>query len=473
MRTLVLVVLLGSFCLCCKAEVWQIPGQIATLQEAIEVAQNGDVIELADGEYTGSGFAELEYGGKAITVRSQSGVAENCTIKEIYGSFVFGFFAGEGPESILENISIENSPANVWVAGLAPCTPTIRGCRFLDKTLGTTSAIYIRGEYANPSFTECTFSNCRIHAVYVCMGAVELTDCRFLNDGVSGGGALGTHYNYTTNVNVRNCTFAGHGSGGVVSLSDNGAYEFEGCYFTGNIGSVLGVSGDDASLTLSNCTFAANYNQIYSSAIRQTGDTTTRIENCLFWDNCSGGQLDIWLDSGSCEIECTIIDLIRINGDVEPIVGDNVFNADPLFCDPISCVDAPSVEGGFEIQGGSPCFMPAECGLIGAGAECSSASIDENTDRFSSRIELLPHPNPSTGIVTLRIMLPDNEDASLEVLDLNGRVVWSRRVVGAVGPIDIEWNRISSKGIPVPAGIYFTRLSSRQGVVSRQVSITR
>src|SRR5262245_63632803 len=55
-------------------------GAFATIQAAIDAAASGDVIELLDGTFHGPGNRDLDPGGKAIVVRSQSGTAAACLI---------------------------------------------------------------------------------------------------------------------------------------------------------------------------------------------------------------------------------------------------------------------------------------------------------------------------------------------------------------------------------------------------------
>ena len=55
-------------------------GDFPTIQEALDACIDGDIIELTDGTFTGDGNRDIDYLGKAITVRSQSGDPEMCTI---------------------------------------------------------------------------------------------------------------------------------------------------------------------------------------------------------------------------------------------------------------------------------------------------------------------------------------------------------------------------------------------------------
>ena len=67
-----------------QARTWNIlpdgSGDAPTVQAAIDSADNGDVIELADGIYTGDGNRDLNNSEKWFLLRSQSGNPEACII---------------------------------------------------------------------------------------------------------------------------------------------------------------------------------------------------------------------------------------------------------------------------------------------------------------------------------------------------------------------------------------------------------
>lgn len=90
-------------------------GDFATIQAAVLAADNGDVIELTDGVFSGTGNRDIGYGGKSLTVRSQSGNAEACIIDcadrlvEYHRGFYFQ--DGETPDARLENVTIRNGTA--------------------------------------------------------------------------------------------------------------------------------------------------------------------------------------------------------------------------------------------------------------------------------------------------------------------------------------------------------------------------
>ena len=63
------------------ARVWHVEpdstGDAPTIRAAIDSASTGDIVELADGTFTGSGNRQIEFLGKAITVKSASGGEKN------------------------------------------------------------------------------------------------------------------------------------------------------------------------------------------------------------------------------------------------------------------------------------------------------------------------------------------------------------------------------------------------------------
>jgi hypothetical protein len=93
-------------------------GDFPTIQAAIDAAEDGDIIELTNGTFSGEGNRNLDLAGKAVTVRSQSDEPEQCIIdcgggdadpdETLRG---FTFHSGEGPSSIVSGITITNGVA--------------------------------------------------------------------------------------------------------------------------------------------------------------------------------------------------------------------------------------------------------------------------------------------------------------------------------------------------------------------------
>ncbi len=88
-------------------------GDHATIQEAIDACDSLDVVELLDGLYAGPGNRNLDFGGRAITVRSRSDNPRACVIDCEGNSAPLGeprrgflFHSGEGPGSVLRGVTI-------------------------------------------------------------------------------------------------------------------------------------------------------------------------------------------------------------------------------------------------------------------------------------------------------------------------------------------------------------------------------
>ena len=90
-----------------QAAVIHVPADYPTIQAGINAASKGDTVLVADGTYTGTGNRDLDFYGKAITVRSERG-PENCIMDcEDSGRGVF-FHSGEEKDSVLQGFRIIN-----------------------------------------------------------------------------------------------------------------------------------------------------------------------------------------------------------------------------------------------------------------------------------------------------------------------------------------------------------------------------
>jgi len=118
------------------------------IQEAIDVAFAGDTVIVLDGFYTGTGNRDIDFRGKAITVRSKDGVV-NCIV-EIQGSPSdqhrgFWFHSGETAASVLEGFTIRGGHMLGFTGGGILCergsSPTIRGNVVAGNLAGTGGGI--------------------------------------------------------------------------------------------------------------------------------------------------------------------------------------------------------------------------------------------------------------------------------------------------------------------------------------------
>lgn len=105
----------------------------------------------------------------------------------------------------------------------------------------------------------------------------------------------------------------------------------------------------------------------------------------------------------------------------------------------------------------------------------STPAAPEGTDLPGDEIALAAAPNPLLRSTRLTFTLSRAADVRLEVFDLNGRRIaapFSGRAIP--GTTSAEWSLTNTGGSPVPAGIYFARLSGLgQTAVTRLVVLGR
>ncbi|MCA9730275.1 MAG: hypothetical protein KC729_21520, partial [Candidatus Eisenbacteria bacterium] len=82
-------------------------GDFPTISDAMAAASAGDTILLGDGIFLGAGNRDLDMGGRAMTVRSQSGDAAACILDCQSQGRGFLFQLGED-DAVLESFTIQN-----------------------------------------------------------------------------------------------------------------------------------------------------------------------------------------------------------------------------------------------------------------------------------------------------------------------------------------------------------------------------
>ncbi len=136
-------------------------GDFPTIQAAINsgLVQEGDVICLTDGKFTGAGNRDIDYGGRAITIRSESGNPESCII-DCEGTIIdphrgFVFLSGETGTSVLRDVTVTHGLANSGGAVLCDLSsPSFVNCIFeANSATFTGGAVYCT--HSSPTFIDC------------------------------------------------------------------------------------------------------------------------------------------------------------------------------------------------------------------------------------------------------------------------------------------------------------------------------
>jgi hypothetical protein len=272
----------------------------ATIQKGIDTAQDGDTVIVADGIYTGAGNRDIDFKGKAITVKSENG-PRNCII-DCQGSYTdchrgFYFHNHEDANSIVQGFTVINGlirgtikwqedpwnqgPHHVIGAGIY-CefsSPTIVNCAIRDCTTELGAGIGCVG--ASPVIIDCTIADC--HA-----GGLGL----YRSGGYGGGIGLIRK----CNAKITNCTITNNmgyynSYGGGIYCID-GSPEINGCTISGNSTSPenAGMYGGGvycgwcSNMTLRNCIIAENTAHLGGGIFCDGGSTPT-IANCIITAN--------------------------------------------------------------------------------------------------------------------------------------------------------------------------------------------
>jgi predicted outer membrane repeat protein len=340
-------------------------GDAATIQAGIDTASTNDEVVLTDGVFSGSGNCDLDLRNKDITLRSQSGDPDMCTVD----------CAQTGPgltmtetASRVEGISIINGTA---VKGGGICVdsscPTIVNCVFVGNSASSGGAVWI-GQFmcGSVTFTGCVFRDNR---------ALE-----------TGGAAYCTFYGPAV---FTGCTFAGNSAphGGAVYCGFYGSCTLTDCTLTGNSASVGGaicMSGGRVNLvgsTVSGNSADSHGGGIAAYAATMGADNRLEITNAIVAYSMSGEAL--WLEPtgyfAELDVGCSNV-YGNSGGDwigcIGPFLGiDGNFSACPSFCN--------TSAGDYHLCDASPCLPgnhPDEydCGLIGAwgqGCACGPSGV--------------------------------------------------------------------------------------------------
>ena len=173
-------------------------GDYPNIGAAMAAAEDGDVIELADGVYTGTGNRDLDFEGKAIVIRSQSADPTACVI-DCDGSpgdphRAFEFMLGEDETSVVEGLTIRGGFA--WKGGgliAYNASPGIVNCIFEDNGADQEGG-GIYGYLCGSSISGCTFARNTSPSgggiyLYQCFG-MQISSGTFSGNAATSGSAL-------------------------------------------------------------------------------------------------------------------------------------------------------------------------------------------------------------------------------------------------------------------------------------------
>jgi hypothetical protein len=120
-----------------------------TIQRAIDAAGDGDTVVVLEGRYAGPGNFNLNFKGKAITVRSENPEDNTCMLNTIIDAngqgVIVRFVNDEGPESVFAGFSLVAGDTSIAVRGIPGFF------EFSDNARPTTSRLRIAGAVPPPT----------------------------------------------------------------------------------------------------------------------------------------------------------------------------------------------------------------------------------------------------------------------------------------------------------------------------------
>jgi hypothetical protein len=384
-----------------------VPQEYANIQDAINDCQDLDTVVIATGRYTGSGNRNINFRGKAITVRStdpnNSQIISETVIDCEGQGRGFVFYMGEKADSTLSGLTIINGYG--LLGGAIYCynnsSPSITNC-----VIKTNSAVFGGGVACANSNTKPKITNCIITA----------------NAAIVGGG--GFYINVSSPI-IRNCIISGN------VAPDGGAF------FSHNVGNPI----------ITNCTISQN------TASRSTGviiycyeSSNITVQNSILWGNTApyASQIKVGNSGAATSIQ---ISYCNIQGGKENIISDDNctvewgqgnINADPNFVNLGGLtVSEGFTAGDYHLLGESPCIdagdpefitEPSETDIDG-NPRISGAKIDIGADEFvpplTVVVKITPkvlNPRSRGGWIICTIQFPNEHsisDISTDTVFLN------------------------------------------------------
>lgn len=267
----ILIIVMGLVPGNSDAEEIRVPQDFGTIQEAIDIALDGDTILVDDGVYTGPGNTNIDPLSKEITIQSAHG-NENCIISGSGTDRLFNIHMVEDRFTIIRGFTLRDGYSSDYGGG-----------------------IYIDG--ASPWITECLLENCHARrggGIYINNSNGSFRDSEIINCSADekGGGAYcaGSEHMF----DFSNCTFTDCESqiGGGAFIGNTPLSSFWSCEFHHNLAhdSGGGIACEKAWKTtegpeLNGCLFRGNSAATFGGGVYTRKTVEFIIDTCEFDEN--------------------------------------------------------------------------------------------------------------------------------------------------------------------------------------------
>ncbi|MHC4908991.1 MAG: right-handed parallel beta-helix repeat-containing protein, partial [Planctomycetota bacterium] len=311
-----------------------VPGDVGTIQQAIDLALDGDEIVVGPGIYA----ERIDLGDKSIYLRSSEGASLTTIDGTGLGGSVVRVAGGQDAACVVEGFTVRGgSGSGGGGFDIDGSSPVIRGCLIVANAGAEGGGVRVRD--GGPALVDCTLSannGADGGAVHARESATPLlTGCQIVQNGATDGGgvfAIGQ-----SDVTLVNCVLRGN-----VAQSTGGAMY---CFGSSNA-------------TLANCTVAFNTANTQVGGLFNFSDSNALIGNSILWGNGGNQIVDAALSASR-----VLFSTIESGWSGSGYANDD---ADPLF---ISTND-------LHLQSGSPCVDAGNDVLVPS----DTADVDQNGD---------------------------------------------------------------------------------------------
>ena len=300
-----------------------VPGDVAFIQNAIDIAVDGDLVLVDTGVY----YETIDFLGKRITVTSLNGPSNTKIDGSASSGPVVSFVNGEAIEVVLEGFTIRNgSGSNGGGVEIIDASPSIRNC-------------LIKGNHTTNNGG----------GIFIEYGGVQLEDVD-IEGNTSGGSGAALYMRFSfatiTGGSMLNNVSDLH-AGAIYAKDGTGALVLSGVIITGNSAPSNGgaVYAKDSIVTVTDSIFELNSANRGGGWFSYAGGDVT-MNNCTFTGNTAadvGGAVDVRSSTATfnqCTFDSNIADSdcdgVGGGGAID-IVNSTVILEDPALCGNLLC----------------------------------------------------------------------------------------------------------------------------------------
>jgi predicted outer membrane repeat protein len=470
-----------------QAATLAVPSQYSSLRAALASAGQGDVIEIAPGNYLESGLVAPN----GVTITGTGTMPQDVLIN---GN-------GQGRILLLESLS-----ETVTIRNITFMNGHATGLSSYDQSGG---ALFISN--SNAKIVKCVFSantaDSHGGAIRCSNSSPEIISCQFYGNAAPNGGGGAVDLSYNSSPLVVDSTFLGNRAewGGALSCRGGSSPRVENGDLIGNVaegnqGFGGGMFADYFSFPDLLRTTVADNEARFGGAMASFHVGPINLDYCTVVNN-KGWILEggIMIKDSSPLITGSIIAFnegygVVVSGQPLPritctdIFGnsegdwaialekmatiDGNFTVDPQFCSVQSGTD-----NRFHLESTSPLAQGgSRCGTIGAHpVSCTGDNPVSQIPAVSAGInKVMAAPNPFNPQTTVSFVLGQAQNVRVSIYGVDGRLI---HVLGegmyGVGPHDLVWNGQDRSGRQVSSGIYFVMVEGRQDTQRLKVALLK